>query len=95
MAIRSTPTRSPAIRILKRGEGSVEDRAYSSMRTGLTMTSTAIVSFSVLFVVSLVAYVPTYYEIAAVVLCGLIGDLITTWLGNAPMLMLYKKRLSK
>ena len=81
-----------AIRILRRGEGTPEDRAYSSMRTGITMTTTAIVSFGVLFIVSLVAYVPTYYEIAGVVLFGLIGDIFTTWLGNAPMILLYKKR---
>ena len=81
-----------AIRILRRGEGAPEERAYSAMRTGVTMTATAIVSFGVLFVVSLVAYVPTYYEIAGVVLFGLIGDIATTWLGNASMILLYKKR---
>ena len=52
-----------AIRILKRGEGRAEDRAYSSMKTGVTMTATAIVAFGVLFIISLVEYVPTYYEI--------------------------------
>ncbi len=80
-----------AIRILKRGEGSAEDRAYHAMTTGVTMTVTAIVSFSVLFIVSVIEYVPTYYEISGVVLLGLIGDLMTTWLGNAPMILLYKK----
>jgi preprotein translocase subunit SecF len=81
-----------AIRILRRGEGTPEERAYSAMRTGVTMTATAIVSFGVLFVVSLIAYVPTYYEIAGVVLFGLIGDIATTWLGNASMILMYKKR---
>jgi preprotein translocase subunit SecF len=81
-----------AIRIIKRHEGTPEDRAYGSMKTGLTMTATAIVSFAVLFIVSLVAYVPTYYEIAGVVLFGLIGDVFTTWLGNASMILLYMKR---
>ncbi|MGC8547886.1 MAG: hypothetical protein ACP5MC_02720 [Candidatus Micrarchaeia archaeon] len=81
-----------AIRILKRSEGSIEERAYASMRTGLTMTSTAILSFLVLFLISIIVYVPTYYEISGVVLMGLIGDIFTTWFGNAPLLMLYKKR---
>lgn len=81
-----------AIRILKRHEGTPEERAYSSMKTGLTMTITAIVSFGVLFIVSFIAYVPTYYEIAGVVLFGLIGDLMTTWLGNASMILWYIKR---
>ncbi len=81
-----------AIRILRRGEGTPEDRAYSAMRTGVTMTATAIVSFAVLFIISVVAYVPTYYEISGVVLFGLIGDIATTWLGNASIILLYKKR---
>ncbi len=81
-----------AIRILRRGEGKPEDRAYASMRTGVTMTATAIVSFAALFAISVIEYVPTYYEIAGVVLIGLIGDVITTWFGDAAMLLLYKKR---
>ncbi len=81
-----------AIRILKRNEGSAEERAYASMRTGLTMTFSAILSFLVLFIISLIVYVPTYYEISSVVLMGLIGDIFTTWFGNASILLMYKKR---
>ncbi len=81
-----------AIRILKRHEGNVEDRAYNAMRTGITMTTSAIATFSVLFVISLIFYVPTYYEISGVVLFGLIGDIFTSWFGNAVFLMIYKKR---
>ncbi|MCL4365230.1 MAG: hypothetical protein M1569_02230 [Candidatus Marsarchaeota archaeon] len=81
-----------AIRIIKRHEGTPEERAYSSMKTGMTMTITAIVSFAVLFAISLIAYVPTYYEISGVVLFGLIGDLATTWLGNASIILMYVRR---
>ncbi len=81
-----------AIRILKRHEGTPEERAFSSMKTGLTMTMAAIASFAVLFAISFIAYIPTYYEISGVVLFGLIGDLATTWLGNASMMLLYVKR---
>ncbi len=81
-----------AVRILKRHEGTPEDRAFASMKTGLTMTAAAIVSFAVLFIISLYAYVPTYYEISGVVLFGLIGDMFTTWLGNASIILFYKRR---
>ncbi|MEM0201344.1 MAG: hypothetical protein QXD23_02965 [Candidatus Micrarchaeaceae archaeon] len=84
-----------AVRIMKRHEGTAEDRAYASMKTGITMTITAIVSFGVLFAVSIFAYVPTYYEIAGVVLFGLIGDVFTTWFGNASMILYFKKRKEK
>lgn len=80
------------IRILKRSEGTPEDRAYSAFKTGITMTSTAILAFGVLFAISIVEYVPTYYEIAGVVLFGLIGDILTTWLGNAVMILIHAKR---
>jgi preprotein translocase subunit SecF len=81
-----------SFRILKMHGGTPEERAHSSMKTGLTMTATALVSFSVLFVVSIFTYVPTYYEVAGVALCGLLGDIFTTWLGNTPIILLYKKR---
>ena len=84
-----------AIRMLKRHDGTIEDRAYSAMQTGMTMTLTAIVSFAILFIISYIAYVPTYYEISGVVLFGLIGDIFTTWFGNTPMIMMYKKRRSR
>lgn len=79
-------------RILKTQGGTPEERAHSAMKTGLTMTATAIVSFSVLFIVSTFTYVPTYYEVAGVALCGLVGDIFTTWLGNTPLMLMYKKR---
>lgn len=80
-----------AIRVLKRSEGTPEDRAFSSFKTGTTMTITALISFSVLFAISYYAFIPTYLEISGVVLCGLVGDIITTWLANMPMVLWYKK----
>ncbi len=81
-----------AIRILKRSEETAEQRALSSMKTGLTMTSTAIIVFAILFIVSYVSFIPTYYEISGVVLVGLIGDVLTTWFGNAVLILWHKKR---
>ncbi len=80
-----------AVRVLKRTEGTAEERAFSSFKTGTTMTIAAIMSFGVLFVVSYFAFIPTYLEISGVVLVGLIADVITTWLTNMPMVLWYKK----
>lgn len=80
-----------AVRIIKRSEGTPEERAWSSFKTGSTMTITALLSFSVLFAVSYFAFIPTYIEISGVVLVGLIGDIITTWLADVPMVLWYKK----
>jgi preprotein translocase subunit SecF len=81
-----------AVRILKRNDATPEIRAFSTFKTGLTMTFTAIISFSVLFAVSYFAFIPTYSEISAVVLIGLVADLMTTWLANTPIILWYKKR---
>ncbi len=80
-----------AIRILKRSEETPESRAYSTMKTGLTMTASAVIVFSILFIVSYISFIPTYYEIAGVVLAGLVGDMITTWLGDTVLILWYKK----
>ncbi len=81
-----------SIRILKRSEGTPTERAFDTMKTGITMTSAAIISFGILLIVSYIAFIPTYFEISGVVLCGLFADLATTWLGNLPIILWYKKR---
>lgn len=81
-----------AIRILKRTEGTAAERAFSTLKTGTTMTTAAILSFAILFIVSYVTFIPTYFEISGVVLAGLFADLATTWLGNAAIILWYKKR---
>ena len=81
-----------SIRILKRSEGTATERAFSTFKTGITMTSAAIITFSVLLVVAYIAFIPTYIEISGVVLAGLVADIFTTWFGNTPMVLAYKKR---
>ena len=81
-----------AIRILKRTEGTSTERAFSSLKTGMTMTVCAIITFSILFIISYLTFIPTYFEISGVVLVGLIGDIITTWFGNTALVLWYKQR---
>ncbi|MGC8648879.1 MAG: hypothetical protein ACP5UN_01515 [Candidatus Micrarchaeia archaeon] len=80
-----------AIRILKRNEGLPEDRAFSTMKTGLTMTSAAIITFLILFITAYLSFIPTYFEISSVVLLGLFGDIITTWFGDTIFILWYKE----
>lgn len=79
-----------AIRILKRSDETPTKRAFSTLKTGLTMTSAAIISFSVLFIVSYITGISTFFEISAVVLFGLIADIFTTWFGNTILILWYK-----
>lgn len=81
-----------SIRILKRTEDTPVVRAFGAMKTGVTMTAAAIMTFAILLVVSYVTFIPTYFEISGVVLAGLIADIFTTWLGNTPMVLAYRMR---
>ncbi len=81
-----------SIRVIKRSEGTASTRAMETMKTGVTMTGAAIVSFLTLFIVSYLFFIPTYIEISGVVLFGLIADIFTTWFGNTVMVVWYKKK---
>ncbi|MDE1856565.1 MAG: hypothetical protein KGH98_00610 [Candidatus Micrarchaeota archaeon] len=81
-----------SIRILKRTEGTATGRAMATMKTGITMTAAAIISFGVLFIVSYIYFIPTYLQISGVVLAGLAADILTTWFANVPMILWYKHR---
>ena len=81
-----------AVRILKRAEGTATTRAMDTLKTGLTMTTAAIISFSTLFIVAYIVFIPTYIEIAGVTLFGLFADIATTWFANTVLIVWYKKR---
>src|SRR5262249_55613865 len=65
-------------RLLKR-KGDPRENAFDAMKTGMTMSVMAIIAFLALFVLALFTHIPTYYEISAVALAGLVGDIFATW----------------
>lgn len=79
------------MRMLKR-KGDPRHKAHDAMKTGLTMSLTAIISFGTLFVLAYLTHIRTYFEISAVALAGLVGDIIATWGINAVMLLWYAEK---
>jgi len=78
-------------RILKRKEGTVTERAIDAMKTGFTMAAAAIGSMAALYIVVIV-FIPaaqTLADIAAVLIIGLVADVLTTWLMNLGILRWY------
>lgn len=75
-------------RVLKR-QGKLNDKLMGAFHTGIIMTSTTIAAVVVLFVVSWFGQVQVIYEISAVLLIGLIFDIINTWLTNVGILKWY------
>ena len=78
-------------RLLKRREGTVEERAKNAMYTGLTMSFAAIAAMGILFIVTVIIMpeATTLSNISAVLVIGLIGDILSTWLMNLGILKTY------
>lgn len=79
------------MRMLKR-KGDPRHKAHDAMKTGLTMSLTAIIAFGTLFILAYLTHIRTYYEISAVALAGLVGDMIATWGVNAVMLLWHAEK---
>lgn len=78
-------------RILKRREGTINERALDAMKTGFTMAAAAIGSMVTLYlvVVFLIPYASTLGQIASVLIIGLVADVLATWLMNLGILRWY------
>lgn len=76
-------------RALKRKELALNDRIYSAIKTGLTMSITSIVALFVLYLASTAAILKT---ISLILIIGLLLDLMYTWIQNAGILRMYLER---
>ena len=81
-------------RLVKR-KGDPRENAFDAMKTGMTMSFSAMVAFLVLFAVSMITHIAVYYEISAVALAGLVGDIFATWGLNAVIVLYYKEHMAK
>ncbi|MFH1072142.1 MAG: protein translocase subunit SecF [Nanoarchaeota archaeon] len=76
-------------RLLKAGRGDYLDRTLSSMKTGITMTLTAIA-------VSIIAIIfgqsEVIRQIFTILLIGLIADIFNTWIQNVGILWIYMEK---
>ncbi|AFV24377.1 preprotein translocase subunit SecF [Methanolobus psychrophilus R15] len=83
-------------RVLKR-RGTVHENISNAMQTGITMTTTTLAAFFVMYVVSTYSYlvIPSFSQItllsdiSIVLIFGLVADMINTWLLNTSILRWY------
>ncbi|MFA5268161.1 MAG: protein translocase subunit SecF [Methanoregula sp.] len=75
-------------RVLKR-QGKLNDKLMGAFHTGMIMTSTTLAAVTALFVVSWFGSVQILMEISAVLLIGLVADILNTWLTNVGILKWY------
>jgi preprotein translocase subunit SecF len=78
-------------RVLKRREGTINERATNAMKTGFTMAAAAIGSMVTLYLVVIIfiPFAQTLSLIASVLIIGLIADILATWLMNLGILKWY------
>jgi preprotein translocase subunit SecF len=75
-------------RVLKR-QGKLNDKLTGAFHTGIIMTSTTVAAAAAMFIVAWFGSVMILMEISAVLLIGLIFDVMNTWLTNVGILKWY------
>ena len=79
-------------RVLKRKEGTVMERIYGSMKTGLTMSATTL---SAILIALIFVQSDTIKQIMIILFIGLLVDLVMTYIQNVGILRLYLERKRK
>ncbi|MDP3741796.1 MAG: hypothetical protein Q8R15_00605 [Candidatus Micrarchaeota archaeon] len=77
------------MRVLKRKEGTANERAYGAFKTGALMNLTSIGAFGVLTLTGLYLQIPVYYQLGLVAVIGSIVDFAATWGANAVFVLKY------
>jgi preprotein translocase subunit SecF len=78
-------------RVLKR-QGKLHDKLAGAFHTGIIMTSTTFAAATALFIVSWFGSIQMLMDISAVLLIGLVADVLNTWLTNAAILKWYVQK---
>jgi len=76
-------------RVLKRKEGTIINKTYSSIKTGMTMTLTALI---VVLVAMILVHNEVIKQIMLIIFIGLIVDMIMTWIQNVSLLRIYLEK---
>jgi preprotein translocase subunit SecF len=78
-------------RVLKR-QGKLNEKLMGAFHTGMIMTSTTFAAVAALFMVSWFGSIQILTEISAVLLIGLVADILNTWLTNVGILKWYVQK---
>jgi len=79
------------VRVLRKKEGSVNQRIYDAFKTGLTMTLTAMASVGISLII-IFNFSDALRQIFSVIMIGLVFDILNTWVTNASIIKWYATR---
>ncbi len=83
------------MKVLNRKDGTPEERALGALKTGLTMEITTISALTALLIVSNLVQIEILASISIILILGIIGDSLTTWFINAPIMIRTAKKREK
>jgi preprotein translocase subunit SecF len=75
-------------RLLKKKEGTINQRIYGAFKTGMTMTITSLAAAGVSLLI-IYNFSDTLRQIFTIIVIGLIFDVLNTWITNASLLKWY------
>jgi len=78
-------------RILKRGEGTINDRIYGAFKTGITMTLTSLTAIVVAFII-IKPFSGVLTQIFTILIIGLSFDILNTWITNVSIIKWYANK---
>lgn len=79
-------------KVIKRKDGTLNERIYSAMKTGMMMSLTTITA---VFIALIFSQSPVISQIMEILLIGLLIDLINTWIQNEGLLRWYMEAKNK
>ncbi len=79
-------------KVLKKKEGTIDQRIHSAMKTGIMMTLTTVIAIIAALIFS---QNPTISQIMGILLIGLLVDLPNTWIQNVGILKWYMDKKKK
>jgi len=78
-------------RILKRTEGSLNERTFGAFKTGLTMTLTSLFAFAIALIL-VNSFSNVLAQIFTILVIGLGFDILNTWITNVSIIKWYMER---
>jgi len=75
-------------RILKRSEGSLNERIFGAFKTGITMTLTSLLAFAVALII-VKSFSMVLAQIFTILVIGLGFDILNTWITNVSIIKWY------
>lgn len=81
-----------SVQTVKRLGGEVRERIATAMKTGLMMSGTTALA---MIIINIITVAPALYQLSAVLIFGILIDIVNTWLLNAGILLWHSSRVKE